>query len=112
MDKALNCAIHAQKHWSRAESPGELRICLTAVDLASVLAGSEPKAQAPCARPWVGRHAEKNKEAIIKAGPSRAKVVLRDFREEVVSPEKLACGNEPWEAEYLTREEGMKQATE
>lgn len=76
--------------------------------MASVLAGSEPEAWAP----RVGRGAEENKEAVIKAGPGRAKVALRDFREEVVSLEKLACGNEPREAEYTVREEGMKKATE
>lgn len=48
----------------------------------------------------------------IKAGPGRAKVALRDFREEVVSPEKPACGNEPREAEYTIREDAMKKATE
>lgn len=70
-------------------------------------AGSEPKARAPRA----GRGAEENKETVIKAGPGRAKVALRDFRGEAVSPEKPACGNEPQEAEYTVREEGMKKAT-
>ena len=76
--------------------------------MASTPAGSEPEAQAPRA----GRGAEENKEAVIKAGPSRARVALRDFREEVASLEKPSCDNEPWEAEYTIREEGMKKATE
>lgn len=63
-------------------------------------------------RKALGRGAEENKEAVIKAGPGGAKVGLRDFREEAVSPEKPACGNEPREAEYAIREGGMKKATE
>lgn len=80
--------------------------------MANVPAGSEPEARAPRTRPWVGHGAEENKEAVIKTGPGRAKVALKDFREEVVSPEKSACGNEPQEAEYTIREKGMKKATE
>lgn len=43
-----------------------------AVDLASVAAGSKPEAGAPRVRPWAGRGAEENKEAVIslKRGPA------------------------------------------
>jgi len=37
------------------------------VDLAGMLAGSEPEAWAPCVRPWVGHGAEENKEAVMKS---------------------------------------------
>lgn len=78
------------------------------VDLAGVEAGSEPEVQAAC----VAHSTEENKDAVIKAGSSRGKGALRDFRKEFVSLEKAADGNEPQEAEYIIREAEMKQATE
>lgn len=48
--------------------------------------------------------------ACYKTGPSAEKVVLGDFREEVVSRERPACGKEPREAECTIRAEGMKGA--
>lgn len=60
----------------------------------------------------MGCGAEQNKEVVVKAGSDGAKVLLKGFREEVVSLERLACGNEALEAECTIREEGMKKATE
>lgn len=48
--------------------------------------------------------------ACYKTDPSREKRPLGDFRGEVVSREKPACGNEPREAECTIRGEGMKGA--
>lgn len=55
-DKALDCAILAQKHWGTARHPGELRICL------------RRRVWPACGRKqsWGAAQCQENKEPVIK----------------------------------------------